>query len=246
MRKHLSSVTVVGVICLSVFLSGCVTENRAPIADFSYDTVSGIYINLGLQFRDHSTDDDGTLVSWNWDFGDGTTSTEQNPAHDYNVLGTYTVRLTVTDNAGAEDTATMTIDVTEKDIVVTATDAGTFDTLVTALATADLVETLKGEGPFTVFAPTDAAFDLLNQTYLTGLLNDIDDLTSVLTYHVLSGELMSADIIDGMTANSLEGNDVIITKNEKTIYINDAMVTLADINCSNGVIHVIDKVLIPE
>ena len=246
MRKHFPVMTVVGVVCLSVFLTGCVTENNKPTADFSYETVPGIYINTELHFSDLSTDEDGTLVSWSWDFGDGTTSTEQNPTHAYDMLGTYSVRVTVTDNEGAEDTATMTIEVTEKDIVVTAEDAGTFDTLVTALTTADLVETLKGEGPYTVFAPTDVAFDLLNQTYLTDLLNDINSLASVLTYHVLSGELMSADIIDGMTATTLEGSDIIITKNTTAIYINDATITLADINCSNGVIHVIDKVLIPE
>jgi uncharacterized surface protein with fasciclin (FAS1) repeats len=212
-RKHISLATVVGMVCLSTFLSGCATENKAPTADFSYDAIFGTYIGKDLPFRDNSTDEDGTIVSWDWDFGDNATSAEQNPTHVFEKPGTYTVSLTVTDNDGVKDTITRTIEITKKDIVVTAAEAGTFDTLVAALITTDLIETLKGEGPFTMFAPTDEAFDLLNQTYLTDLFNDIDTLTNVLSYHVISGKIMSTDLIDGMTATTLEGSEIIITIN---------------------------------
>ncbi|PVA11752.1 Nex18 symbiotically induced protein [Pelagivirga sediminicola] len=134
----------------------------------------------------------------------------------------------------------------EKDIVDTAVDAGSFSTLVAAVEAAGLVETLKGEGPFTVFAPTDDAFAALPEGTVDDLLKpeNNDKLTAILTYHVVAGKVMSGDLSDGMTAATVQGDDVTI-KTEGGVMVNDANVTSADIEASNGVIHVIDKVLMP-
>ncbi len=134
-----------------------------------------------------------------------------------------------------------------KDIVDTAVEAGDFTTLATALTEAGLVETLKGEGPFTVFAPTDAAFEKLPEGTVETLLDDPQgQLTDILTYHVVPGKVMSTDLSDGMTATTVQGDDITITIAEDgTVMVNDAVVTTADIETSNGVIHVIDSVLLP-
>ncbi len=134
-----------------------------------------------------------------------------------------------------------------KDIVDTAVDAGSFSTLVAAVDAAGLVETLKGEGPFTVFAPTDDAFAALPEGTVEDLLKpeNKDKLTSILTYHVVPGKVMSSDLSDGMTAETVEGSEVTIGT-EGGVTVNDANVTTADIEASNGVIHVIDKVLMPS
>jgi uncharacterized surface protein with fasciclin (FAS1) repeats len=132
-----------------------------------------------------------------------------------------------------------------KDIVDTAVEAGTFTTLVAAVEAAGLVDTLKGEGPFTVFAPTDEAFAKLPEGTVEGLLNDIPALTKILTYHVVPGKVMSTDLSDGMMATTVEGSDVTIgTMNGVTV--NGANVVAADIEASNGVIHVIDTVILPS
>ncbi|MFX0545841.1 fasciclin domain-containing protein [Roseovarius sp. S1116L3] len=133
------------------------------------------------------------------------------------------------------------------DIVDTAVEAGSFSTLVAAVEAAGLVETLKGEGPFTVFAPTDDAFAALPEGTVEDLLKpeNKDKLTAILTYHVVSGEVMSGDLSDGMTAATVEGSDVTI-KTEGGVMVNEANVTTADIEASNGVIHVIDSVLMPS
>ena len=133
------------------------------------------------------------------------------------------------------------------DIVDTAVEAGDFTTLATALTEAGLVETLKGEGPYTVFAPTDAAFEALPEGTVEALLEDpTGQLTEILTYHVVPGKVMSTDLSDGMTATTVNGADVTITiADDGTVMVNDATVTTADIETSNGVIHVIDSVLIP-
>ncbi|WP_102108564.1 fasciclin domain-containing protein [Oceaniglobus roseus] len=132
------------------------------------------------------------------------------------------------------------------DIVDTAADAGNFTTLVAAVEAAGLVETLKGEGPFTVFAPTDEAFAKLPEGTVEDLLKpeNKDKLTAILTYHVVPGKVMSGDLSDGMTAATVEGGEVTI-KTEGGVMVNDASVTTADIEASNGVIHVIDTVLMP-
>jgi uncharacterized surface protein with fasciclin (FAS1) repeats len=135
----------------------------------------------------------------------------------------------------------------KKDIVDTAAGAGDFNTLVAAVEAAGLVETLKGEGPFTVFAPTDAAFAALPDGTVEDLLKpeNKDKLTAILTYHVVAGKVMSGDIAEGDSmAASVQGQELMIKAGDG-VMINDSTVTTADIKTSNGVIHVIDKVLLP-
>ena len=131
-----------------------------------------------------------------------------------------------------------------KDIVDTAVEAGSFNTLVAAVQAAGLVDTLKGEGPFTVFAPTDAAFAALPEGTVESLLADPEALAGILTYHVVPGKVMSTDLSDGMTAATVNGADITI-QTEGGVMINDASVSTADVVASNGVIHVIDKVILP-
>ena len=133
-----------------------------------------------------------------------------------------------------------------KDIVDTAAANEDFETLVAAVQAADLVDTLKGEGPFTVFAPTDAAFEALGATVDELLLpENKDQLTAILTYHVVPGKVMSADLVDDSTAATVQGGEITIDLDNGPM-INDANVVTADIETSNGVIHVIDKVIVPE
>ena len=134
---------------------------------------------------------------------------------------------------------------TEKDIVDTAVAAGQFNTLAKALTEAGLVDTLKGKGPFTVFAPTDEAFAKLPPGTLDALLMDKAKLTEVLTYHVVSGKVMAADVVKLSEAKTVEGQSVKITT-MNGVMVNDAHVVTADIVASNGVIHVIDKVILPN
>lgn len=129
-------------------------------------------------------------------------------------------------------------------IVETASEAGTFTTLLAAAEAAGLVETLSGEGPLTVFAPTDEAFAALPEGTVEGLLEDTDALTAILTYHVVAGAVMSGDLTDGMTAATVNGADITISLDP--VMVNDATVVAADIEASNGVIHVIDSVLMPS
>ncbi len=133
-----------------------------------------------------------------------------------------------------------------KDIVATATAAGSFSTLLQAATAAGLVETLQGEGPFTVFAPTDEAFAALPAGTLDSLLADPEALKQVLLYHVVSGKV-TADQVVGMTsADSVEGSPIAISVKDGTVYLNDAAkVVTADVLASNGVIHVIDQVILP-
>jgi uncharacterized surface protein with fasciclin (FAS1) repeats len=133
-----------------------------------------------------------------------------------------------------------------KTIVVVATDAGTFTTLTAALQAAALVDTLQGTGPFTVFAPDDAAFATLPAGTVDDLLADPKgQLTQILTYHVVPGEYPSSALTDGMKLKTVQGEDITITIKDGKVYANEAMVTAADIQASNGIIHVIDGVLIP-
>lgn len=131
----------------------------------------------------------------------------------------------------------------EKDIVDTAVAAGSFSTLVTAIKAAGLVETLKGKGPFTVFAPTDAAFAKIPKADLDALLKDKAKLTAVLTYHVVPAKVMAKDVKAG-DAPTVNGK-MLKLKTNKGVMVNDANVTATDIAASNGVIHVIDTVLLP-
>lgn len=134
-----------------------------------------------------------------------------------------------------------------KDIVDTAVGAGNFNTLVAAVQAAGLVETLKGDGPFTVFAPTDAAFAALPEGTVETLLKpeNKDQLIAILTYHVVPGKVMSTDLQDDMMATTVQGTDIMIDL-DNGVMINDASVAAADIAASNGVIHVIDKVILPS
>jgi uncharacterized surface protein with fasciclin (FAS1) repeats len=131
-----------------------------------------------------------------------------------------------------------------KNIVETAIDAGSFKTLVAAVEAADLVDTLTSEGPFTVFAPTDEAFAKLPKGTVESLLKDKAKLTSILTYHVVSGKVMSKDVMDLKKAKTVQGQDINIDT-KSGVKINNANVVKADIETSNGVIHVIDTVILP-
>jgi transforming growth factor-beta-induced protein len=132
-----------------------------------------------------------------------------------------------------------------KDIVDTAVAAGSFTTLVAAVQAAGLVDALKGEGPFTVFAPTDEAFAALPKETLDALLADPEALAKILTYHVLAGKVMAADVTDGLSAPTLAGPAVAFKIVNGKPMINDANIVATDIAASNGVIHVIDQVLVP-
>jgi uncharacterized surface protein with fasciclin (FAS1) repeats len=135
-----------------------------------------------------------------------------------------------------------------KDIVDTAVSAGQFNTLAKALQAAGLVDTLKGEGPFTVFAPTDEAFAKLPAGTLEELLKpeNKDKLVAILTYHVVAGEVKASDVVKLSSAKAVNGEPLKIAPTSGNVMINDANVVKADILCSNGVIHVIDTVLLPE
>ena len=130
-------------------------------------------------------------------------------------------------------------------IVQTAVENGSFTTLVTALTAAGLVGTLSGPGPFTVFAPTDAAFAKIPTETLNAVLADKAQLTKILTYHVVSGKVMASDVMGMSSAPTLEGSEVTVKVVDDKVMINDATVVMADVECTNGVIHVIDSVLMP-
>jgi uncharacterized surface protein with fasciclin (FAS1) repeats len=130
------------------------------------------------------------------------------------------------------------------DIVDTAIAAGSFDTLVTAVKAAGLVDTLKGQGPFTVFAPTDDAFAKLPKAQLDALLSDKAALTKVLTYHVVPGKVEAADVVTMTSASTVEGQSLKISVGD-SVMVNNAKVIKTDIDTSNGVIHVIDSVMLP-
>jgi uncharacterized surface protein with fasciclin (FAS1) repeats len=142
---------------------------------------------------------------------------------------------------GSEQAAAM-------DIVDTAVAAGDFDTLATALKAADLVGALKGPGPFTVFAPTDAAFAKLPGGTLDSLLQpeNKQKLASVLTYHVVPGKVMAADVVKLTTAKTVNGQSLSVNTGGGRVMVDKAMVIQTDIKCSNGVIHVIDTVMLPK
>jgi uncharacterized surface protein with fasciclin (FAS1) repeats len=145
--------------------------------------------------------------------------------------------LALNPSAGADDE--------KKDVVDTAVAAGNFKTLAKAIEAADLVETLKGKGPFTVFAPTDDAFSKLPEGALEALLKDKEKLKAVLTYHVVSGKVAAADVVNLKEAKTVQGKPLQITAKDGGVMINKAKVVKADIAASNGVIHVIDTVLLP-
>jgi uncharacterized surface protein with fasciclin (FAS1) repeats len=135
-----------------------------------------------------------------------------------------------------------------KDIVDTAVAAGNFKTLAAALTAADLVETLKGKGPFTVFAPTDEAFAKLPKGTVEDLLKPENKkkLAGILTYHVVAGKVMAADVVKLTEATTVQGSKVSIKVTDGKVMVDAANVVKTDIGCSNGVIHVIDAVILPK
>jgi uncharacterized surface protein with fasciclin (FAS1) repeats len=133
----------------------------------------------------------------------------------------------------------------QKNIVETAIASREFTTLVAALKAADLVETLSSPGPFTVFAPNDAAFSRVSKETIDSLMQDKAKLADVLKYHVISGKHMASDVAKMSSLKTLQGSDLSVDTS-KGVKINDASVIRADIVCSNGVCHVIDSVLIPK
>jgi uncharacterized surface protein with fasciclin (FAS1) repeats len=135
-----------------------------------------------------------------------------------------------------------------KDIVDTAVEAGSFQTLAKALDAAGLVDTLKGEGPFTVFAPTDKAFSKLPEGTIEDLLKpeNKEKLVAILTYHVVPGKAMASDVATMDSAKTVNGQSLTITRNDDGVMVDNAHVVQTDIACSNGVIHVIDNVLLPK
>jgi transforming growth factor-beta-induced protein len=171
------------------------------------------------------------------------------------MVDSATAVLSIPDPAGGlplvvTATATGTIGAAKqkKDIVDTAVAAGSFQTLAKALDAAGLVETLKGKGPFTVFAPTDDAFAKLPAGTLEDLLKpeNKDKLKAILTYHVVPGKVLASQVVKLKSAKTVNGQDLTITMENGTVMVNDAKVVKTDILCSNGVIHVIDTVLLPK
>lgn len=132
-----------------------------------------------------------------------------------------------------------------KDIVDTAVSAGSFNTLATALQKAGLVDTLKGKGPYTVFAPTDAAFAKIPKDQLDAILADKAKLTKILTYHVVPGTVLAKDVKPGMV-KTVEGSSITVRADGGKVMVDNATVTAVDVKADNGVIHVIDTVIIPQ
>jgi uncharacterized surface protein with fasciclin (FAS1) repeats len=133
-----------------------------------------------------------------------------------------------------------------KDIVTTAVEAGSFKTLAAALQAAGLVDTLKGPGPFTVFAPTDEAFAKLPAGTVDALLKDVPKLKAILTYHVVPGKVLAADVVKLSKAKTVQGQELGIKVADGKVWVDGAQVVKTDIDCSNGVIHVIDSVVLPK
>ena len=155
------------------------------------------------------------------------------------LLMAFSMLLSVTSNALAAE---------KKDIVDTAVAAGNFKTLAAALQAAGLVDTLKGPGPFTVFAPTDEAFAKLPAGTVEELLKpeNKDKLVAILTYHVIPGKVMAKDVMKLNSARTVNGKSVSISDRNGAVMVDSARVVQADIACSNGVIHVIDSVILPQ
>lgn len=163
-------------------------------------------------------------------------------------LAVSTLALVVALGFNAGETKADHHEETTMDIVDTAVKAGKFNTLVAAVQAAGLVDTLKGDGPFTVFAPTDEAFAKLGDDAINDLLKpeNKDKLAAILKYHVVSGKIMAADVVNVKKAKTVQGQSVKVTIKEGSVYIDKAKVVATDIETSNGVIHIIDSVVVPE
>ena len=165
------------------------------------------------------------------------------------LIGCASSPATVTPAASpdANDQATAAVPAERSDIVVTAVEAGSFNTLVAAVKAADMVDVLKGDGPFTVFAPTDDAFAKLPPGTVEDLLKpeNKDKLQAVLKYHVVSGRVDAQKVVTMNEAETVQGSMLRIQTEGESVMVNDANVIKADVQCSNGIIHVIDTVVLP-
>ncbi|RXE56240.1 hypothetical protein ABH15_08855 [Methanoculleus taiwanensis] len=133
-----------------------------------------------------------------------------------------------------------------KNIIETAKDDGRFNTLLKAIDAAGLTETLSNQGPFTVFAPTNGAFNQIPKDQLNSILSDKEQLSAILKYHVVSGKMMASDVTQQNSIQTLEGDSLTIDTSQGTVRVNNARITETDIECTNGVCHVIDSVLVPK
>jgi uncharacterized surface protein with fasciclin (FAS1) repeats len=133
-----------------------------------------------------------------------------------------------------------------KNIIETARDVGTFNTLLAAVEAAGLTDTLANEGPFTVFAPNDSAFGKIPRDQLNSIINNKDVLTSILMYHVVSGKMMASDLEGRESVTTLQGGPLHIDTSRGAVRVEDARVIQADVECTNGVCHIIDSVLVPK
>jgi len=162
------------------------------------------------------------------------------------IIAMSCVATAVSINAGDKNDAGKKVAAKQMDIVETAAAAGSFKTLITAVKAAGLEETLKGKGPFTVFAPTDEAFAKLPAGTVEALLKDKAKLTAILTYHVVAGKVMAADAIKLTEAKTVNGQSFKIVAGKDSVMIDNAKVVKTDIVATNGVIHVIDNVILPK
>jgi PKD repeat protein len=240
---------------LHLLVLDVVVRNDTPsdVAGFTTDVTSG-GVPLTVRFTDTSTVPG--IITWEWDFGNGFLSVNPNPIYTYHRNGTYTVTLTVTDAANTSYTEVKEGLITvgapmplgpALSIYETAAAEGKFTTLVTTLDLTGLNATFNETGAYTVFAPTDDAFEALPEGVLAGLVNDTAALSDVLSYHAADGEYMAADLADLTELRMLLGENVTITRDAAngTLMVNDARVISADVECTNGVIHAIDAVLLP-
>lgn len=166
--------------------------------------------------------------------------------HVFNIAGTYNYDCSVGNHALEGMTGTIIVEGETNTVMDMIANSAIHSTLETALDTADLVETLSGDGPFTVFAPTDEAFEALPEGALQGLLDDPLALTAVLLHHVHSGNVLSTDLSDGMGVPTLNDDMLMVTIDAGTVMIDMATVTLADMQADNGVVHVVNMVLLPS
>jgi PKD repeat protein len=231
--------------------TGFITAGGRPDADFTADERRGVK-PFTVTFTDLST---GNPTSWSWEFGDGKTSTEQNPVHVYEREGAYDVSLTASNSYGSDtekktgmspQVSTLPAPVPGQTIVDKLVADGRFKTLVAAVQAAKLDGTLSGAGPFTVFAPTDAAFAKLPPGTVESLLKDPQgQLKQILLYHVASGSVKAADVVKLSSVKTVQGESAGITVTKDAVMVDGAKVTQTDMIGSNGVIHVIDAVMIP-
>jgi uncharacterized surface protein with fasciclin (FAS1) repeats len=179
------------------------------------------------------------------DSSDPTTTTTAERSTTTSVVATTATTAAATTTTTTAATTT-TAGPASNTIVEVATAAGSFGTLLTALEAADLLDTLQGDGPFTVFAPTDDAFAKIPGDTLAGLLTDTDVIRRILLYHVLDGEVLADDVVGLDSATTLQGSDIAISVEAGTVILNNAVMVIAtDILADNGVIHVVDTALSP-